>query len=269
MTAAAVSAVLDGIALTACANCGAAGALRFRIPYRVRDEAGVAQPWYQVACGGCEARAPFALPSKAEAALLWNRAPPSLPAPRPRDVMAELASAPPAAPGRQLEGDLLELLARLLVASSYKVPVEGRGTKPGMQAADIAGALGMMSDPLRREVAVAVAQREPAMRSAPRIVRLAYERIAYVIQMRRPAPLDLQKPEDCHRLRLVIYDAATELVWPEKKQPAGVLAKAAKMRKVNYLRAHRVATAELQAVLNEGRREFGARLFSLWCSEER
>jgi hypothetical protein len=147
--------------------------------------------------------------------------------------------------------DVLELLGRLLVGSSYKVPVEGRGSKPGLQPADIAGAVGMMQDPLAREVALSVAQRLDERQCAPQIVHLAYARVAYVVVRMRPRALDLKDPADCHRLRLVIYDAAAALVWPHRRSPAASLAKAAKMRKDSYLRSHKVATAVLQQSLVE------------------
>ena len=55
--------------------------------------------------------------------------------------------------------DPLELMARLLVGSSYKVPVEGRSTRPVMGSADIAGAVGYMADSLEKHTALAVATR--------------------------------------------------------------------------------------------------------------
>src|SRR5690606_23246648 len=64
----------------------------------------------------------------------WRRSP--LIGPR-----VERAPAPPARKQRRTqkdERDPLELLARLLVPSSYRVPVEGRSSRPGMTTADIA-----------------------------------------------------------------------------------------------------------------------------------
>lgn len=91
---------------------------------------------------------------------------------------------------------------------------------------------------------------------------LAYDRVVSVIAQARPRPLDLTVAGDRWRLRLVIFDAAHELVWPERRQTWAALAKAANMRRGTYCDVHRVATAVLQAALNDGRREFHGRLFA-------
>ncbi len=58
------------------------------------------------------------------------------------------------------------------------------------------------------------------------------------------------------RQSMVIYDAAHELVWPERRQPFAGLAKSAKMRKGNYIKAHKCASAALQEALHGGRKGF-------------
>lgn len=85
-----------------------------------------------------------------------------------------------------------------------------------------------------------------------------YPRVAALVSDARPRPLDLSAAADRWRMRLVIYDATDELVWPEHRLPRAVLAKAAKMRRASYCEAHRCATSVLQAALNDGRREFQA-----------
>lgn len=157
--------------------------------------------------------------------------------------------------------DPLELIARLLVGGSYRIPVEGRGTTPPLGSADIAGAVAFMSDALEKHTALAVATRAEGAALA-RLSVLAYSRVAPVVTEARPRPLDLSKAADRWRLRLVIYDATHELVWPEHRLPWAVLAKAAKMRRASYCEAHRCATSVLQASLNDGRREFHGRLFA-------
>lgn len=72
----------------------------------------------------------------------------------------------------------------------------------------------------------------------------------------RPRPPDLGKPADRWRLRLVIYDAAHELIWPERRQPFAGLAKSAKMCKENYIKAHKCASVVLQGALYGGRKGF-------------
>lgn len=232
--------------LARCAAC--AGEARMR---------GAEQAGFWVQCMRCKARTGRA-ETQAGAAALWLIKAPQL-APYERVMPVLLA------PNRQSAGkdddrpDVLELLARLLVPGSYRVPVAGRSTKHGMQPADVAGALGMVKVPLNRTTALAVTQRQP--RGAARITTQAYSAIARLVRQLPGAPLDLARAEDRHRLRIVIYDAAFELIWPEKRTPYGGLAKAAKMRKQAYIAVHKAATATLQQALTEARRELASRLY--------
>jgi hypothetical protein len=156
--------------------------------------------------------------------------------------------------------DPLELLARLLVGGSYKVPVEGRSTRPTMDAASIAGAVGYMEDGLEKNTALAVATRASPKQVAA-VSRMAYRQVARAVKQMRPRPLDLSEAADRWRLRIVVYDAAFELVYPEKRKPYAALAKEAKMRRVAYTELHKVTTSILQSALNAGRSSFAAKLF--------
>lgn len=89
-----------------------------------------------------------------------------------------------------------------------------------------------------------------------RLSLAAYRHVAKDVRAMRPWPLDLGKPADRWRLRLVIYDAAHDHVWPERRQPFAGLPKSAKMRKGNYIRAHKCASAVLQEALHGGRKGF-------------
>lgn len=157
--------------------------------------------------------------------------------------------------------DALELMARLLVSGGYRIPTEGRGTGTPMRASDIAGAVGLMADSqLAKQTALAVATRADAVATA-RITRLAYREVIIAVRKQVPRPLNLKEGADRHRLRLVTFDAAHELIWPERRRPYGLLAKDAKMRKAAYIAVHKCATSVLQQALNEGRSEFERRLF--------
>lgn len=157
--------------------------------------------------------------------------------------------------------DALELMARLLVGGSYREPVAGTGTKAGLQATDIAGAAGYMTGTLGREIALAVATRASDGAIAILATR-AYARCARAVRMmRHPRPIKHSDAADRWRLRIIVYDAVIELVYPERRQPFRVLAKAAKMRQADYARLHKVVTAELQELMNNARREFTARLW--------
>ncbi|HIE1099855.1 hypothetical protein [Stenotrophomonas maltophilia] len=153
------------------------------------------------------------------------------------------------------KGDVLELLSRLLVGGGYRMPVEGRSTLAPLGSSDIAGAVGYMRNPLEKHTALAVATRMgPA--AIARLSLAAYRQVAKEVRAMRPRPLDLGKPADRWRLRLVIYDAAHELVWPERRQPFAGLAKSAKMRKGNYIKTHKCASAVLQEALHGSRKGF-------------
>lgn len=158
--------------------------------------------------------------------------------------------------------DALELMARLLVGGGYRVPVAGTGTKRGLQSSDIAAAAGYMQGRLGREVALAVATQADAQQVA-RCATRAYARCRRaIVQMKAPRALDMSKPADRWRLRMIVYDAAQELVHPERRRPYRQLAIDTKMRAANYQRAHKVVTAELQELVNNARREFQTRLWA-------
>ncbi|HEY1033991.1 MAG TPA: hypothetical protein VGE09_03305 [Pseudoxanthomonas sp.] len=178
--------------------------------------------------------------------------------------MTRRRSTKKAQPYTDARPDALELMGRMLVGSSYRVPVVGKGTKPGLQATDIAGAAGLMTTRLGREVALAVSTR--ADRQAVAVVAMhAYGRLARtVLRMRPPRALDLRSAADRWRLRMIAFDAAMELVHPERRQPYQALARASKMRKADYIRVHQAITAELQELMNNASREFGGRLWGLF-----
>jgi hypothetical protein len=238
-------------------GCGGCGGARIRL---VSNERGDRAHLRCRTCGayGPECVGPGAV---ARAEQQWARRPPARRAARPA------ATAPPPARARRGgdpwsdERDPLELLARLLVGGGYRVPVAGRSTASTLSSGDIAAAVAYMRDPVEQQTVLAVATRA----DAPTIARLsaqAYRLVCRHVRAQRPRPLTLSDPADRWRLRMVIYDAASELVWPEHRRPYSELARAAKMRKAIYMQAHKCATAALQAALNGGRDEFAKRVFS-------
>lgn len=149
----------------------------------------------------------------------------------------------------------LELIARAAGQSSYRVPVEGVGSKPTLRTADIVAALGYMRDRLEQRTAMAVAGRADRAEIA-RVADAAYRRVIRVVRALPDRPLDLGKGADRWRLRLVVFDATHDLVWPEKRAPISQQAKAAKMRRRNYRSVYRCASAVLQEVLNNSTDSF-------------
>lgn len=158
------------------------------------------------------------------------------------------------------ERDTLELVARLLVGGSHRVPVEGRSSRPVLSSSDVAGALGYMRNPLERAVAIAVATRATGAGLA-KVGEAAFAEVERSVRAQRPVPLNLDEGADAARLRLVIRDAAHALVWPEHRAAYADLARAAKMRRALYRQVNRVATAVLQEALNDARRHFRAALW--------
>ncbi|MDR1076381.1 MAG: hypothetical protein LBL59_08840 [Xanthomonadaceae bacterium] len=155
--------------------------------------------------------------------------------------------------------DALELLARMLVSGGYRVPVAGRGTVVPLSGSDVAGAVGLMSDPVAEGVAIAVAtQAAPAATS--KLVTLA------MAQVERDSPglermeLELGGVAD-RRLRLIVHDALCDLVYPQQQSTLKNRARATKLRRSTYSRVYAAAKMVLDGALIEGRREFGWRLF--------
>lgn len=155
--------------------------------------------------------------------------------------------------------DALELIGRMLGRTSYRVPVEGRGSAPLLMSTDIAGAVGMMRNPLARETAMTVVSR-PGPKAVARLSMRAYREVYRKVRMQRLRPLDLRQPKDRWRMRIVIFDAAYELTFPERRRPYADLAKAAKMRKATYMAVFQCAMHVLQDALNSARSDFRNRL---------
>ncbi|MBH1510765.1 hypothetical protein I5U09_02175 [Stenotrophomonas maltophilia] len=168
-------------------------------------------------------------------------------------------------PETTLQRDPLELIARMLVGGSFREPSNGRSSIRPLTSADIAGAVGLMRDPVAKQAAVAVALRGQGV-SLVSLGRALARRVMRQIQWDRrhsSGPvLRMDDPADRWRMRLVLQDAVNDLVWPEGKIAAQDAAKAAKMRKGDYLRVYSIAAATLRQALEDGRKEFSARVFN-------
>ncbi|MBA0223209.1 hypothetical protein D7U74_16815 [Stenotrophomonas maltophilia] len=237
-----------------CGNCGSDNAR-----LRVRGSVGSRRA-AQVVCARCGAHGELWIGTDAEAqaSRAWAQKPFAMPTPR--------VITPTRCRAVKLESDLqrdpLELIARMAVGGSYRIPTPGRSTAPLLSAADVSGAVGMMRDSVAKQTALAVALRADGgallalgRSAARRVLRDCLRRGA-------SSPLKMSDPADRWRMRLVLQDAVNDLVWPERKVPAQVAARAAKMRKGDYLRVHRMATSVLSQSLEDGRKEFRIRLFS-------
>lgn len=245
-------------ALTPCGNCGSDEVrMRARGSYSSRRTA-------QVVCARCSARSELYVgpDAEAQAAKAWGHKPHAPPAPPAAKVVR--GSMP--VPEPTLRRDPLELIARMLVGGSFREPSDGRSTARPLTAADISGAVGMMRDSVAKQAVLAVALRGQGV-SLPSLGRSLARRVMRQIQWQRrngakPA-LRMDDPADRWRMRLVLQDAVNDLVWPEGKIAAQDAAKAAKMRKGDYLRVYGIAAATLRQALEDGRKEFSGRVFNL------
>ncbi len=243
-------------ALTPCGNCGSD-----EVRMRARGSAS-SRRTAQVVCARCSAQSELCVGADAEAqaAKAWghkHHAPPAPPATR---VVRDRVPVPEPT----LQRDPLELIARMLVGGSFREPSNGRSSIQPLTSADIAGAVGLMRDPVAKQAAVAVALRGQGV-SLASLGRALARRVMRQIQWERrngaELALRLDEPADRWRMRLVLQDAVNDLVWPERRVAAQEAAKAAKMRKSEYLRVYAIATTSVRQALEEGRREFSSRLF--------
>ncbi|MEF3081882.1 hypothetical protein V3391_06605 [Luteimonas sp. SMYT11W] len=239
-----------------CAACGQAQ-LTVRATQVVCDRCGASGPKLEPGCGQ---------PAVVEA---WNRSPPVLAGSR-RTIRQEgdaARRAPQAVtPHVAGERDPLELLARLTGVSSYRVPVEGRSSRPTLGTNDVAAALGFMRSPLERAVAEAVATQQCCGPAMERVVDAAEAEVRRSVQALRPVPLETGKgTAGAEILRRIIRDAAVKVVQPYAEQTStATLARAAKVRKATYLAVHRCSVSVLQEALSGARRSFQR---ALWGAE--
>ena len=243
--------------LTSCGNCGSDD-----VCMRARGGAG-SRRTAQVVCARCTARGELHVGADADerACRAWANRPAYIPAPAAVRVVHGRVPVPEPT----LERDPLELIARMLVGGSFREPSDGRSTMTPLTAADIAGAVGMMRDSVAKQAVLAVALRGQGV-SLSSLGRSLARRVMRQIQWHRrngtkPA-LRMDDPADRWRMRLVLQDAVNDLVWPEGKIAAQDAAKAAKMRKGDYLRVYGIAAATLCQALEDGRKEFSGRVFN-------
>ncbi len=243
--------------LMPCGNCGGN-----EVRMRARGSSS-SRRTAQVVCARCTARSELCVGADAEAqaAKAWVHKPHVHPAPPD----AGLVRGRMPMPEPTLQRDPLELIARMLVGGSFREPSNGRSSIQPLTSADIAGAVGLMRDPVAKQAAVAVALRGQGV-SLASLGRALARRVMRQIQWKRrngaELALRMDEPADRWRMRLVLQDAVNDLVWPERRVAAQEAAKAVKMRKGDYLRVYGVAAATLRQALEDGRQEFKVRLFA-------
>lgn len=244
-------------ALVPCGNCGSDD-VRLRVLGSLSSRRAA-----QMMCARCSAHGEqwIGTDAEAQATRAWGHKPHVLPAP----PVARVVRGRVPVPEPTLVRDPLELIARMLVGGSFREPSDGRSTMQPLTSADIAGAVGLMRDPVAKQAVVAVALRGQGVSMAS-LGRSLARRVMRQIQWDRrygAGPvLRMDEPADRWRMRLVLQDAVNDLVWPERKVAAQVAARAAKLRKGAYLRVYAIASAALSQAIVDGRQDFKSRLFS-------
>ncbi len=245
--------VAPAVGLTPCGNCGSE-----EVRMRARGSTSTRRT-AQVVCARCSAQSELCIGAGAEAKAVkaWGQKPHAPLAPPTARVVRDRAPVP----DLPLQRDPLELIARMLVGGSFRIPTQGR-TPTMITAADVAGAVGMMRDPVAKQTAIVVVQRAEG-RALVALGRSVARRVFRTCrEMGGAAPLRIDDPADRWRMRLVLQDAINDLVWPERKVPAQAAAMAAKMRKAVYLQAYTIASGVLVGALENARQEFGRRIFT-------
>ncbi len=245
---------MSAVDLLPCGDCGSAD-----VGLRQRQGKGDSIA-ARVRCSSCGAAGQLFTGRNACTAAIddWARRPAPRTTPAPASTHRQDGAAPPPSEAKR---DPLELLARMVVGGSYRLPTQGRATAVPLSAADVAGAVGLMRDPVAKQTALAVALRAEG---APlrRLGQAALRRVLrQYLHRGAQAPLRMDCPADRWRARLVLQDAVNDLVWPERKKPSQDAARAVKMRKGAYLTAYRISLAVLEHALEEGRKDFKGRLF--------
>lgn len=238
--------------------CGDCGSDDVRVKVR-QGKAGIGAAY--VRCNACTASGPLCMGKEArsEAVEAWARHPPLRQQDRAEPGRAVTGDT--RAAERDRERDPLELIARMVVGGSYRIPTEGRSTSVPLSAADVAGAVGMMTDPVAKQTALAVALRAEGHQLV-QLGRTALRRVLrQYLHAGERSPLQMDSPADRWRARLVLQDAVHDLVWPERRRSSHEAARAVKMRKSAYLAAYRIAAGTLQQALEDGRLQFKTRLF--------
>lgn len=156
-------------------------------------------------------------------------------------------------PYKNEKPDILEMLARMDVGGSFRSPYDGSAVGKGNSHSDVPGAAGMMRSVLERETAIAVATRA-GDRAIASLAIIATPAIANLIREMPTPPLDMQCAGNFFRLKIIAFDAARALVWPERDTtPISVRAKTARLRKADYARCYHVAYSFFDEALENAR----------------
>jgi hypothetical protein len=149
----------------------------------------------------------------------------------------------------------LELLGALAGQTTYRVPAYQHDTPPPLV---IAGALGMVKNRLGGLLAEGVATRNAAL-IAP-IVRAAFKRSVHRVANAPPRDMNSKALADRWRMRVVLFDAVSDLMFPERQLSIPEAAKRSKMRRSTYLDLYSIISSELAEQLGYALGEFKKRM---------
>lgn len=154
--------------------------------------------------------------------------------------------------------DPLEWIARLAGRSAFRIPTEGRATRPPLSDADVAHALGGCPDPLGQVVALAVACCRQDL--WPQVEPLAMPR--WIEALAAGPDRHLVAGRLALRARLILVDAFRDLVEPGRAMSWATAAELLRMRVADYRRLHRQAAGLLDSAARLAARDCATRLFA-------
>lgn len=154
--------------------------------------------------------------------------------------------------------DPLEWIARLAGRSAFRVPTEGRATRPPLSDADVAHALGGCPDPLGQAMALAIACCRQDL--WPQVEPLAMPR--WIEVLAAGPDRHLVAGRLALRARLILVDAFRDLVEPGRAMSWATAAELLRMRVSDYRRLHRQAGGLLDSAARLAARDCATRLFA-------
>jgi len=155
----------------------------------------------------------------------------------------------------------LEILAMLAGRTNFpRIRGEALRAQQPITPLDVAHALAQASDTLGSSMGVAIAcEREQEW---GRVHELSYVPLLGELQQQRAFP-DIVQSAKRFRVRIVLYDAFRDLIWPARREPIRVAAKEAGIDKNAYGFLHHHVTSFLHARANTAARDACEYLFSM------
>ena len=159
---------------------------------------------------------------------------------------------PPATttPFVELQMSPLEVLSKMAGGTTFRVPTAGRSTKASASGTSaVSHALGHVKDELQQALAFAYACESATGWQA--VEEMAVARLERELGGDRRTK-ELVTGKNVFRIRLVLQDVFREVIVRHRPKPQAMLAKAARMRKADYVELYRAIAGVLHTIALEG-----------------